>query len=107
MTQRRNTMTKIRSSTDSLLRPDAAYASWAGRISRADLPERPTSSCYRPAPKVQPRSCARSTAQWFEGFGRVVFEAMASGLPVVCAVHGGYADYLTNGRDCLLFGTTA
>jgi glycosyltransferase involved in cell wall biosynthesis len=36
-----------------------------------------------------------------------VFEAMASGLPVVCATRGGYADYLTNGRDCLLFATTA
>jgi len=49
----------------------------------------------------------RTNAQWFEGFGRVVFEAMASGLPVVCATRGGYADYLTNGRDCLLFATTA
>jgi glycosyltransferase involved in cell wall biosynthesis len=49
----------------------------------------------------------RTNAQWFEGFGRVVFEAMASGLPVVCATRGGYADYLTNDRDCLLFGTTA
>jgi len=48
----------------------------------------------------------RTSSQWFEGFGRVVFEAMASGLPVVCATHGGYADYLTNGRDCLLFEST-
>ena len=49
----------------------------------------------------------RTNARWFEGFGRVVFEAMASGLPVVCSTQGGYADYLTNGRDCLLFDTTA
>ncbi len=49
----------------------------------------------------------RTNARWFEGFGRVVFEAMATGLPVVCSSQGGYADYLTNGRDCLLFDTTA
>jgi glycosyltransferase involved in cell wall biosynthesis len=49
----------------------------------------------------------RTNARWFEGFGRVVFEAMASGLPVVCSTQGGYADYLSNGRDCLFFDTTA
>ena len=49
----------------------------------------------------------RTNARWFEGFGRVVFEAMATGLPIVCSTQGGYADYLTNGRDCLLFDTTA
>ena len=49
----------------------------------------------------------RTSETWFEAFGRVVFEAMASGLPVVCARQGGYADYLRNGHDSLLFGTTA
>ncbi len=49
----------------------------------------------------------RTSASWFEGFGRVVFEAMASGLPVVCARQGGYADYLRDGHDCLLFDSTA
>jgi hypothetical protein len=49
----------------------------------------------------------RTADSWFEAFGRVVFEAMASGLPVVCARHGGYADYLQHGKDSLLFGTTA
>lgn len=49
----------------------------------------------------------RTADTWFEAFGRVVFEAMASGLPVVCARRGGYADYLQHGKDSLLFGTTA
>ena len=48
----------------------------------------------------------RTNEDWFEGFGRVVFEAMASGLVAVCANRGGYASYLENERDCLLFGTT-
>jgi len=48
----------------------------------------------------------RTNEEWFEGFGRVVFEAMASGLVAVCANRGGYASYLENERDCLLFGTT-
>jgi glycosyltransferase involved in cell wall biosynthesis len=49
----------------------------------------------------------RTNERWFEGFGRVVFEAMASGLPVVCSARGGYADYLDMGRDSLVFETTA
>ena len=31
---------------------------------------------------------------------------MASGLPVVCARPGGYVDYLTHGRDSLIFERT-
>jgi glycosyltransferase involved in cell wall biosynthesis len=49
----------------------------------------------------------RTRADWFEGFGRVVFEAMASGLPVVASTRGGYADYVASGRDAFLFDTTA
>ena len=49
----------------------------------------------------------RTRADWFEGFGRVVFEAMASGLPVVCSRRGGYADYIADGRAGFLFDTTA
>jgi glycosyltransferase involved in cell wall biosynthesis len=49
----------------------------------------------------------RTNERWFEGFGRVVFEAMASGLPVVCSARGGYADYLEDGRDSMVFETTA
>ncbi len=49
----------------------------------------------------------RTSETWFEAFGRVIFEAMASGLPVVAAQRGGYADYLNHGHDSLLFASTA
>ena len=49
----------------------------------------------------------RTAETWFEAFGRVIFEAMASGLPVVAAQRGGYADYLNHGHDSLLFASTA
>ena len=41
-----------------------------------------------------------------ETFGRVVFEAMACGLPVVCHFHGGYADAMKHGENGFLFDTT-
>lgn len=47
----------------------------------------------------------RTSADWFEAFGRVVFEAMACGLPVVVHRHGGYAEFLTHGVDALIFDT--
>jgi glycosyltransferase involved in cell wall biosynthesis len=40
-----------------------------------------------------------------EAYGRVIFEAMASGLPVVASPVGGYADSLTPGVDGLLVVT--
>ena len=49
----------------------------------------------------------RTRADWFEAFGRVVFEAMASGLPVVCERRGGYASYIADGREGFLFDSTA
>ena len=49
----------------------------------------------------------RTAPHWYEGFGRVVFEAMATGLPVVCENRGGFASYLTHGRDVLLFERSA
>ena len=41
-----------------------------------------------------------------ETFGRVVFEAMACALPVVCHAHGGYADAIRHGDNGFLFETT-
>jgi glycosyltransferase involved in cell wall biosynthesis len=46
------------------------------------------------------------TGRDVETFGRVVFEAMASGLPVVCHRHGGYADWIEHGKNGLLFDNT-
>jgi hypothetical protein len=44
----------------------------------------------------------RTADNWFEAFGRVIFEAMAAGTPVICGRRGGYADYLTAGHTALL-----
>lgn len=49
----------------------------------------------------------RTRDDWFEAFGRVIFEAMAAGLPVVASSRGGYANYLHNGQDSLVFNNTA
>ena len=46
------------------------------------------------------------TGSHVETFGRVVFEAMACGLPVVCHSHGGYADHIRHGKNGFLFETT-
>lgn len=46
------------------------------------------------------------TGSHVETFGRVVFEAMACGLPVVCHRHGGYADSIRHGENGFLFDTT-
>lgn len=46
------------------------------------------------------------TGSHVETFGRVVFEAMACGLPVVCHSHGGYVDHIRHGENGFLFDTT-
>ncbi len=48
----------------------------------------------------------RTADHWYEAFGRVVFEAMAAGVPVVCASRGGYAEHLVHGRTAFLCDTT-
>ena len=42
------------------------------------------------------------TGSFTEPYGRVVLEAMASGLPVVVAANGGYAEQITPGIDGIL-----
>jgi len=49
----------------------------------------------------------RTSARWYEAFGRVVIEAMATGLPIVAGSQGGYAELLRDGRNALVFRTTA
>jgi len=44
----------------------------------------------------------RTADNYFEPSGRVVFEAMACGLPVVCGTRGGYAEHLRHGENGFL-----
>ena len=46
------------------------------------------------------------TGTHVETFGRVVFEAMACALPVVCHRRGGYADWIRHGENGFIFDTT-
>ncbi|MEO6748048.1 MAG: glycosyltransferase family 4 protein [Casimicrobiaceae bacterium] len=48
----------------------------------------------------------RTSDNWYEAFGRVVFEAMAAGVPVACGSRGGYAGYLEHGRTAMLGKST-
>jgi glycosyltransferase involved in cell wall biosynthesis len=45
----------------------------------------------------------RTAEEWPEPWGRVVTEAMACGLPVVCHRSGGYAAIIEQGRNGFLF----
>lgn len=44
-------------------------------------------------------------AHFNEGYGRVVLEAMATGLPVVCTTPSGYIDSVRHGVDGFLFAS--
>ncbi len=48
----------------------------------------------------------RTSNTWYEAFGRVVFESMAAGVPVVCTAEGGFAHYLASGANALLAQST-
>lgn len=45
----------------------------------------------------------RTDPAFFETFGRVVFEAMACGLPVVCGSPGGYVEHIQHGKTGFVF----
>jgi glycosyltransferase involved in cell wall biosynthesis len=47
----------------------------------------------------------RTSEEFLEPSGRVLTEAMACGLPVVCHNRGGYAEWIDNGRNGFLFDT--
>jgi len=47
----------------------------------------------------------RTSEGWSEPSGRVVTEAMACGLPVVCHESGGYAQWIEHGHNGFLFGS--
>ncbi len=45
------------------------------------------------------------TGTWEEAFSRVVLEAMATGLPVVCHRRGGHTEWIRSGENGFLFDT--
>ena len=45
----------------------------------------------------------RTHPRYFEAFGRVIFEAMLCGVPVVAEARGGYARYIRHGENGFLF----
>lgn len=49
----------------------------------------------------------RTSAQWFEAYGRVVIEAMATGLPIVVGACGVYMDHLRDGVNAMVISDNA
>lgn len=47
----------------------------------------------------------RTSEEWLEPSGRVITEAMAAGLPIVCHDRGGYVETIDHGRNGFLFDT--
>jgi glycosyltransferase involved in cell wall biosynthesis len=47
----------------------------------------------------------RTSEKYLEASGRVITEAMACGLPVVCHKSGGYAEWIDDGQNGFLFDT--
>ena len=47
----------------------------------------------------------RTNENWVEPSGRVIMEAMATGLPVVAHQTGGYSEWITHGKNGFLFDT--
>ncbi len=49
----------------------------------------------------------RTSEKWTEAGGRVIFEALACGLPVVCHANGGYTAWIEHGVNGFIFQTSA
>jgi glycosyltransferase involved in cell wall biosynthesis len=79
-----------------------------GRVSNVVVPALLPAGLEGPLDFLQGLDCFyyRTSDSWLEAYGRVVFEAMACGLPVVCGRRGGYADYIAHGINGFLFDTT-
>ncbi len=69
----------------------------AERVSFHELPSERVAEAYRDADALV------FPVRWAEPFGLVPLEAMACGTPVLATGTGGSAEYLAEGRNCLLF----
>jgi glycosyltransferase involved in cell wall biosynthesis len=49
----------------------------------------------------------RTAPDWFEAWGRVVIEAMAQGIPVVCGNRGGYTEFVKHEVSGFVFNDNA
>jgi glycosyltransferase involved in cell wall biosynthesis len=84
-----------------------------GTVLRDEMPASENLELLAPgieAPQVFLRSLDcfvyRTRSDYFETYGRVVFEAMACGIPVICSRIGGYARFIEHGVNGFLFDTT-